>query len=126
MEVTEINRKLAEGVMGWKQDVDEEGEVFYFDNNDPPQLPFIIYGWNPFELIAHAFEVVEKMTLLEEKGGLGWRLHLFVSEDKCSAIFYKRFVQWREFKGRDYTHAPTPSAAISLAALEAWEKREER
>ena len=55
----EINRKLAEKVMGWHLVCIDIGDKWFDDNNNIK----IIGNWNPYENISQAFEVVERIEM---------------------------------------------------------------
>ena len=110
MEPREIDRQIAEKVMGWSK----PSKGRYWEEDSPDGSRYMQHGatfgvvWQPSVNIAHAFEVAEKM---KER-----RQYLYLidsSGDYWNAEFFNA-------TGKNHSHkADTPSMAICLAALEA-------
>lgn len=110
----QANRSLAESLMGWEHNIDEDGKIFYSDNHDPPQLPFIIYGWDPYRRIDQALGDGGKGTVVGEMRGKGWKFKLIRYRDEIPHGWLASFGN-NTFEAE----ADTPSAAITLAACRA-------
>ncbi len=131
----EINKKLA-NVMGWKllsnahnwyyRDMVEGGPHYVVGMDGSwPIFGVKVSDWNPYELFTYAFEVVKKITLPEDEGGLGYYCRMEVlpladKEARYKCTFTKSDGMLGEGPGNSWkAYAATLSAAISLAVLEA-------
>ncbi len=138
----EINRRLAEEVMGWElkpnpflkdmviQHFVDESHIWYevFRDSSGRRSYYRRYyeaEWNPYYNTTHAFEVVEKMALQEDEGGLGYYCRMEVlpladAGDRYKCTFCKSDGMLGEGPGNTWqAYAATLSAAISLAVLAA-------
>ncbi len=130
---TEINRRLAE-FMGWRDATVSDIETcptemllacMWYIKQDGTAIHKS--DWNPFELITHAFMVVEKMTTKGEAPFmfLGYYcrieiLPLAIDKERHLCTFYKSNGKLGEDSSNSWkAYAATLSAAISLAVLEA-------
>ncbi len=134
MTAAEINRRLAEEAMGWELVEADPPYCLYVFKMPTGQLrlakdvmvrPGLPELFTPFTDITHAFMVVEKMTLPEDEGGLGYycRMEVLPLADK-EARYKCTFYKSNEKLGMDDSNtwkacAATLQAAISLAVLEA-------
>ena len=121
----DINRKIAEKVMGWKFKTINDYTPFRHVVDDGGYIlngrvwkfltGFNSFVWNPAERTDHAFEVVEKM--LE----LGWTFAICNNNPGCGGDYSAEF--WNNdhpmSAGEFMIFDDNPATAISLAALEA-------
>jgi len=103
----EINKAIAERVMGWKTKKDYVGLLNY-KLNESGSKGIWVGNWNPTNRIDHAWMVVEKIK------ELGWWLSLdhYPHDNKWHCEFFNSFKMRR-------AEADTAQMAICLAALEA-------
>ena len=115
MKPEEIDRKIAERVMGWLPHF--RNTAFYVKKEEATKVlgkrTQDVSDWKPSTRIDHAFEVVEKML----ESGHTFQLEYYYSIGKSLFAIV-------DFEN-NYTHlnaaksAGTPAMAICLAALEA-------
>ena len=127
----DINREIAEKVMGWKyiperrEQVGEQGVIHYFAAHwtDNSQLVFYEFQWHPSTNIAQAFMVVEKMRELRPDGSDGFNFNLNWQGHKgitfCLAQFHRISGNLEHGQGS----SDDPAEAICLAALKAVRKQ---
>ena len=121
MDNREIDRQIAEKVMGWTLDDvslwQDESDRWTHYMQHPPHAAYrncVNKYWRPSTNIAHAFELVEKMK------GLEWIFE--IGTISLKAEWYAEFQ-----KGIEYpfgVHSDTPTMAICLAALKTLEQKE--
>ena len=105
----DLNRQVAEKVMGWEVSTQKGEEGSYWIGNS---LVTFAKDWNPLKNLNQCFEVVEKMV--ENSFHFRFEAPMFGEEDYC----------WAEFDGGSYcrggqAYKATPQEAILKAALEA-------
>ena len=116
MDVKEIDRQIAEKVMGWRPFFINKIPASWYkeDIGGLCELQYKDPKWRPSTNIAHAFEVVEKMR------DLGWTFAIcnnnVLEGDYCGEFWNdKHPMDAGEFMKFDNN----PAMAICLAALEA-------
>ncbi len=106
MKDREIDRQIAEKVMGWW--IDDILGHYYWESNDSDCFTVRLFrDWQPSTNIAHAFEVVEKLHLVAD---------FFLTYHAVDNLWE---VDFTTDDGDHLAEAGTPSMAICLAALEA-------
>jgi len=120
-EMNELDKWLAENVMGWKLSIDQIwNEISHFWTNEmcwtrKPEL-IRVADWQPTRNITQAFEVVEMFR------SEGWSCELYLAfMGVTDAIF--RWIDGPIPLKKAKIKAKTPALAICLAAKKAWEAK---
>lgn len=115
----EIDKKIAEELMGWKINNEKDPMWYNPDAMHPSDKGFIfrpITDFSPTELIQNAFMVVEKMNYLQ----------FTLRRENCSGVRYDAsFYNKLDTKDRVHANADTAPMAICLAALETLKDKKE-
>lgn len=106
MSKDEINRLLAEKVMGWRR-VANTTWRHYENELGEPALVGRGMEWNPYDNLAQAMMMVADKVI-----AMGYALESHVAQSGCSARFFES-----DAVCFPIAHAETLSAAICMAAL---------
>jgi len=120
-EPNEIDREIAEKVMGWLLEIDgEAGRDWWRDKSGYKQWE---YTWHPSTDIAQAFQVVEKMREQDYWFSIVYKTEMSRDgERELPPAWWARFRCVQGGTRPDgYDHADTPEMAICKAALRAVE-----
>lgn len=118
MDLNDLNKKIAEKVMGWTH----KNRFYYIKADDPypdyiepsPLKGFKIPHWNPLENLNQCFEVVEKM----EENGFYLKLRSpFIKPDDWQWWAYFEYHGTTDTRPLWSATAKTPNEAILKAVL---------